>query len=383
MPVKRSLYQHKNNYETSSTISLILVTPKQKILNEKKIEIKSKLKCISLLREKTSFHPNIEYAIDELKDHILEFRKKAVECIRKIETNLKNSIHNENEDNCHMHHVIDQVKLSEIWRVSYNLGIDLQNECIKFMTQDRAEEFSLCLSEFAVMWCNYILNKTAPGKGNTTRPWAANKGIQLLQIAWEKAYRHNTDDQDFIRLMKAIDQCIRHVIGERSNSIKSSHSMTISNDPKCKIIDHHPISSPSLNIEKFNKLPPKQRFLQACEKRDIEIEGDLLNTKSIGKIQPVNRAQQQQVITSTEVSFRWQLGLLIGEGQYGKVFSCVNLENGEPMAMKSIPFKMNQIQTIQDIANEINNLQSINHENLVKFYGAELNRVNFFLKLNK
>jgi serine/threonine protein kinase len=44
------------------------------------------------------------------------------------------------------------------------------------------------------------------------------------------------------------------------------------------------------------------------------------------------------------------------------------------MAMKSIPFKMNQIQTIQDIQSEIENLKSISHENLVKFYGAELNR---------
>jgi len=190
MPVKLSLLKHENNSDKQNRANLILVTPKQKILNEKKIEIRIKLKgSISLLREKTSFHPNIENAIDELKDHILEFRKMTVECISNIEKNLKNPIHNQNNNNCHMHHVIDQVKLSEIWRVSYNLGIDLQNECIKFMTQDRAEEFSLCLSEFAIMWCNYIVNKTPPGKGNTTRPWAANKGIQLLQIAWEKAYR--------------------------------------------------------------------------------------------------------------------------------------------------------------------------------------------------
>ena len=180
-----------------------------------------------------------------------------------------------------------------------------------------------------------------------------------------------------MRLKRAIENCIRHVIGERSNSrngMNSSHSMLINVDPKCKIIDHHPVSSPSLHLPVYEKkLPPRQRFLQACENQDRDMENVLLKTKSIAKIQPVNRVSQ--VITSTEVSFRWQLGLLIGEGQYGKVYSCVNLENGEPMAMKSIPFKMNQIQTIQDIANEINNLQSISHENLVKFYGAELNRV--------
>ena len=44
MPVKRSLYQHKNNCDMQKSVSLILVTPKQKILNEKKSEIKAKLK---------------------------------------------------------------------------------------------------------------------------------------------------------------------------------------------------------------------------------------------------------------------------------------------------------------------------------------------------
>jgi mitogen-activated protein kinase kinase kinase 4 len=88
----------------------------------------------------------------------------------------------------------------------------------------------------------------------------------------------------------------------------------------------------------------------------------------------LNQNRPQYVINVTEVKFRWQLGLLIGEGQYGKVYSCVNLDTGEPMAMKEIPFKSNDIETIKGIADEIINVQDLNHENLVKFYGAELHR---------
>jgi hypothetical protein len=43
--------------------------------------------------------------------------------------------------------------------------------------------------------------------------------------------------------------------------------------------------------------------------------------------------------------------------------------------MKEIPFKSNDINTIKEIADEINNIQGITHENLVKFYGCELHRV--------
>lgn len=116
----------------------------------------------------------------------------------------------------------------------------------------------------------------------------------------------------------------------------------------------------------------EERFSRECERTDKDRERNLLEKRYIGKI--LDQQRTQHVITATEVNFSWQLGLLIGEGQYGKVYSCVNLDNGEPMAMKEIPFKSNDVKTISDIANEINNLQGIDHENLVKLYGAELHR---------
>lgn len=168
MPVRRSLYQHKNNCDPSVPVSLILVVSSPHILKEKRIDIKKKLKStITLTREKTSFHPNIEYAIDDLKDSILNLRKESVDWIKSIEKDLKNTVHYESDTKSHMHTVIDQRYLSEIWRVSYNFGIELQSECIQFMTQDRAEQFSVGLADFCVKWCEYIVDKTERGKGRT------------------------------------------------------------------------------------------------------------------------------------------------------------------------------------------------------------------------
>ena len=138
------------------------------MLKDKRIELKSKLKgTVTLAKEKTSFHPNIEYAIDELKDSILNLRKESVECIKSIEKDLKTTIHYNADCKYHVHSVIDQRYLSEIWRVSYNFGIELQNECIQFMTQDRAAQFSSGLADFCIEWCEYIVDKTERGKGRT------------------------------------------------------------------------------------------------------------------------------------------------------------------------------------------------------------------------
>jgi hypothetical protein len=170
MPVRRSLYQHKNNSDPSIPTNLILIVPTPSILKQKRIELKSLLKdSIQIIRDKTSFHPNIEYAIDELKESILYLRSEADDFIKGIEKDLKT---NSEYDNAYtsgkcLASIIDQKYLSEIWRVSYNFGIDLQNECIKFITEDSVVQFISGLAKFCIMWCEYIVDKTERGKGTT------------------------------------------------------------------------------------------------------------------------------------------------------------------------------------------------------------------------
>lgn len=49
IPVRNSLYKHKSTLNSISSTKLILVTPKQSILNEKRVDIKQKLKGINML----------------------------------------------------------------------------------------------------------------------------------------------------------------------------------------------------------------------------------------------------------------------------------------------------------------------------------------------
>ena len=118
MPVRLALYQHASKScadEDDPGLStarnkpnLILVTPKQSILKAKRVELKTKLKgTISLVKEKTSFHPNIESSLDELKDNILRLRSETSQFINLIEKDLKGSRY---------YKAIDQRYLNEIWR---------------------------------------------------------------------------------------------------------------------------------------------------------------------------------------------------------------------------------------------------------------------------
>lgn len=67
---------------------------------------------------------------------------------------------------------------------------------------------------------------------------------------------------------------------------------------------------------------------------------------------------------------QWTLGSRIGTGSFGVVHMGMNHRNGSLMAVKSIPM---QPAIMSDIRREIELLKSLNHTNVVKYYGAEIN----------
>ncbi|KAM5283574.1 mitogen-activated protein kinase kinase kinase 4 isoform 10-T10 [Hipposideros larvatus] len=75
-----------------------------------------------------------------------------------------------------------------------------------------------------------------------------------------------------------------------------------------------------------------------------------------------------------KVTFKWQRGNKIGEGQYGKVYTCISVDTGELMAMKEIRFQPNDHKTIKETADELKIFEGLKHPNLVRYFGVELHR---------
>ncbi|MGH0186396.1 UNVERIFIED_CONTAM: hypothetical protein FKN15_034673 [Acipenser sinensis] len=80
-----------------------------------------------------------------------------------------------------------------------------------------------------------------------------------------------------------------------------------------------------------------------------------------------------------KVTFKWQRGNKIGEGQYGKVYTCINVDTGELMAMKEIRFQPNDPKTIKETADELKIFEGIKHPNLVRYFGVELHREEMYI----
>ncbi|XP_061167485.1 mitogen-activated protein kinase kinase kinase 4-like [Saccostrea echinata] len=113
----------------------------------------------------------------------------------------------------------------------------------------------------------------------------------------------------------------------------------------------------------------KQAILRLEERRLLRLrDSGVIGVVTSRKIEPDYR------ISVRRVNFRWQRGLKIGEGQFGKVYSAVNMDNGELMAMKEMKFQANDHQALKELADEIILFEGIQHPNLVKYYGVEVHR---------
>ena len=64
-----------------------------------------------------------------------------------------------------------------------------------------------------------------------------------------------------------------------------------------------------------------------------------------------------------------------GAGRFGKVYTAVNNNTGELMAMKVLPLQPNDHRSMQRMADEFHIFEGISHPHLVKCYGIEIHNV--------
>lgn len=75
------------------------------------------------------------------------------------------------------------------------------------------------------------------------------------------------------------------------------------------------------------------------------------------------------------MTFSWQRGIKIGQGRFGKVYTAVNNNTGDMMAVKEISVQHNDNGAIKRVAEEMKILEGIVHRNLVRYYGVEVHKV--------
>ena len=381
------------NAETTIALShiavegLLLVVHQSSQLGTERKEFEHlMMDALQLTSEQTSCHQAIAESLSEMKSAAMELKDHVAQAITQVDEKL-------NLDDIPDMEESERYNIMKLYRETlqqcYNFGFEYHKELTRLVSGELRNKLAFDLVSFAQQWMKFVSDKCERGRGK--RPRWASQGLEFLIVACDPRILALLSDQEFSDLKSSMNNCINHVVGDRysvssSPGVGYGHinspdigptllrfpswpeaALTTTNPRNLRIMSSEP-STPKPDL-----LCPAERFAAATKKLERKQTNLMFRKQMIGRV--ISQTVEVDYHTNIpRVSFKWQRGNKIGEGQFGKVYTAVNTDTGDLMAMKEIRFQPNDHQTIKDIADEIKIFDGIKHESLVKYFGVELHR---------
>ncbi|XP_047504578.1 mitogen-activated protein kinase kinase kinase 4 isoform X1 [Pieris napi] len=254
---------------------------------------------------------------------------------------------------------------------------------------DWAKQIARAVIEFARCWMLFVVERCDRGRG--LRPRWASQGLEFLMLACDPYNTKHLTEEEFEDLKQLMDGCISHVIGSRPTTFPSL-SPTPPHRHRLRL--HSPIPNSSHNNKEAQSPPSEQdtsppvfatpetpafskRVRNAVQHLDEARDEKLREDKRVGRV--LGAAVQCYEPKLRQLKFKWQRGLKIGAGTFGKVYTVVNTESGQVLAMKELSIGAGDRRALQRAANELRVLEGVVHPHLVRYYGCELHREEMLL----
>ncbi|XP_020281057.1 mitogen-activated protein kinase kinase kinase 4 isoform X2 [Pseudomyrmex gracilis] len=372
---------------------------------EKIVKSLNLAKCLKLDIEKWPVSKQeMENTFKSLKDVVLDLRHRITVVIEDFQSEADEVERLTNEN--------DQMplrsRIREILHQAYRTGFDFHKETCKLFSLEEKAILARGLVSFALLWMEFVRTRCERGRG--LRPRWANQGLEFLITVCEPHNTKHLTDQEFEELKTCMDRCISHVVGtvsnagsmpeaeglrrlSRSRASSPSHgrtrtaSFSLSQKPRDALkspellVTTKKSSSPSIvdgNLAVIISPPERrmqrhERVVRAIRKMENELDERLRNRELIGQV--IDRKAVDRVhIKARRVTFTWQRGIKIGQGRFGKVYTVVNNQTGELLAMKEVQLQPGDHRAIRRVAEELQIFEGIQHRHLVRYYGLEIHR---------
>ncbi|XP_041988766.1 uncharacterized protein LOC121740198 isoform X3 [Aricia agestis] len=279
------------------------------------------------------------------------------------------------------------------------VGLNTINAVLPEQVQKSAEEaewakrVARATIEFAKCWMQFVVERCERGRG--LRPRWASQGLEFLMLACDPCNTKHLTDEEFEEMKHLMDGCISHVIGSRPLAKEALGSAPTSPAPAHR--QRHRLHSPLSSTSKDGHTPttppsevdathsPKidypcnhsKRVMEAIRALDRARDEQLQEAKAVGKVLESKVWSYEPKLR--QLTFKWQRGLKIGAGTFGKVYTVVNTASGQVLAMKEISIAAGDRRAVQRAANELRVLEGVLHPHLVRYYGCELHREEMLL----
>ncbi|AOW00279.1 hypothetical protein B0I72DRAFT_132570 [Yarrowia lipolytica] len=238
------------------------------------------------------------------------------------------------------------------------------------------------LINLCIEWVSFVVDDCTSTEYRTFRYTVT--ALEFASVMTSGVNILAVNEEAFLRLRVKVAGCmsllISHfdIMGARSKA-KAQQKVEVTSARRKKI-SHMSFKDDTELMEAFRNDAVKKLEDLERKRNDLEFEHHY-----VGRVLDDGSADDQFLMSLasafSNVTMRWQLGRFIGSGTFGDVYSALNLDNGEMMAVKEIRLQDAQsIRTIvKAIKDEMTVLEMLHHPNIVQYFGVEVHRDRVYL----
>lgn len=270
--------------------------------------------------------------------------------------------------------------VQDLIQTCFGFATEFGQRSLLFMDSNRRQMNNIKLTKLALDWVSFICDDCVSSDRKTFR-WA----VVALEFAMGMTRgRHilALGDDEYAKLREKVAGCmsllISHfdIMGARSTVAAQAEKQRLEalvgqfrRLDKGKNVDDQTASQFVLDHR-----------MQELSKIDEARKQIMLERSALGRVleasNEVDRSLAYLSSTATNFTMRWQQGHFVGGGTFGNVYAAMNLDTGHLMAVKEI--RLQDPKLIPTVATQIKDemrvLESVDHPNVVSYYGIEVHR---------
>ena len=268
----------------------------------------------------------------------------------------------------------------ELIQTCFAFATEFGQRSLLFLDHARRGMNNSKLTHLALDWVSFICDDCVAADRKTFR-WAV-VALEFAMLMTRGNHILALNEDEWVQLRVKVGGCmsllVSHfdIMGARSSLAAQAERQRLE---ATAVRSRTSEMGRPLSDEEASQYVREQWLAQLSEIDAIRKQKDA-ERQALGRVlEDFNEADRSLTYLSssaTNVTLRWQQGQFIGGGTFGTVYAAINLDSNHLMAVKEIRLHDPQmIPTIaQQIRDEMEVLEVLDHPNIVSYYGIEVHR---------
>ncbi|CAD6503295.1 BgTH12-02962 [Blumeria graminis f. sp. triticale] len=268
----------------------------------------------------------------------------------------------------------------ELIQTCFVFATEFGQRSLPYMDRNRKQMNNLKLTKLGLDWVSFISDDCIATDRKTFR-WAV-LALEFAMIMTQGQHILALGKEEFARLRAKVAGCmsllISHfdIMGARSTLAAQAEKQRVEAlAGQFRKIDLSRMMDDEESARYVGEHRQRLLFELDNTRKQKEAERQALG-RVMEESSEADRSLTHLSSSASNVNMRWQQGSFVGGGTFGSVYSAINLDSGQLMAVKEIRLQDPSLIPViaGQIRDEMNVLEVLDHPNVVSYHGIEVHR---------